>query len=64
MIKNLFGIQVIDKACDVGEYLDYEKCKCKKRSVDKLVEECTGNIDEVKIAGINLAWYENVCVCS
>ena len=20
-----------DKACDVGEYLDYEKCKCRKK---------------------------------
>ena len=29
-----------DKACDVGEYLDYENCKCRKRFVDKLVEEC------------------------
>ena len=30
-----------DKSCDFGEYLDYEKCKCRKRLVDKLVEECT-----------------------
>ena len=29
-----------DKSCDVGEYLDYENCKCRKRLVDKLVEEC------------------------
>ena len=20
-----------DKACDIGEYLDYENCKCKKK---------------------------------
>ena len=39
-----------DKSCDVGEYLDYENCKCKKKLGDKLVEECTENIDEVKIA--------------
>ena len=31
-----------DKSCDVGEYLDYENCKCRK----KLVEECTENIEE------------------
>ena len=49
-----------DKSCDVGEYLDYEKCKCKKNLVDKLVKECTENIDEVKIGGINLAGHENV----
>ena len=35
-----------DKLCDVGEYLDYEKCKCRERSVDKLVDECTEIIDE------------------
>ena len=39
-----------DKLCDVGEYLDYENCKCKKKFVNKLVEECIENIDEVKIA--------------
>ena len=39
-----------DKSCDVGEYLDDENCKCMKKLVDKLVEECTKNIDEVKIA--------------
>ena len=36
-----------DKSCDAGEYLDYEKCKCRNKLVDKLVEECTENIDEV-----------------
>ena len=39
-----------DKSCDVGEYLHYSNCKCWKELVDKLVEECTENIDEVKIA--------------
>ena len=34
-----------DKSCDVGEYLDYENCKCRKKLVDKLVEECSENID-------------------
>ena len=39
-----------DKSCDVGEYLDYENCKCRKRLVDKLIEECNWNInEEVKI---------------
>ena len=42
-----------DKSCDVGEYLDYELCKCRKKLADKLVEECTENIDEVKIASEN-----------
>ena len=34
-----------DISCDVGEYLDYENCKCRKKLVDKLVEECGENID-------------------
>ena len=38
-----------DKSCDIGEYLDYESCKCRKTLVDKLIEKCTKNIDEVKI---------------
>ena len=38
-----------DKSCDVGEYLDYKNCKCRKRLVDKLVEECNENIDEKRL---------------
>ena len=30
-----------DKPCDVGKYLDYVNCKCRKRLIDKLVEECS-----------------------
>ena len=37
-----------DKSCDVCEYLDYVNCKCKKRLVDKLVEECNEIVEEVK----------------
>ena len=52
-----------DKSCDIGEYLNYKNCRCKKKLVDKLIErssaeECTENIDEVKFAN------ENECVCS
>ena len=43
-----------NKSCDIGEYLDYENCNWKKRLVDKLVDECTENIDEVKIAKVTL----------
>ena len=35
-----------DKSCDVGEYLDYENCKCRRKIVVSLVEECSENIDE------------------
>ena len=34
-----------DKLCDVGEYLDYKDCKYRKWLIDKLVEECSENID-------------------
>ena len=70
MIKDLFGILVIlsvsecEKSCGVGEYLDNENCKCRNKLIDKVVAECTENIDEVKIAEITLAEHENVCVCS
>ena len=53
-----------DKSCDVGEYLDYENCKCRKRLVDKLTEECTENIDEAKLTGTALFGHGNECICS
>ena len=40
--------------CDVGEYLDNENFKCRKRLIDKLIKKCTENIDEVKIAEMAL----------
>ena len=36
----------------------------KKKLVDKLIEECTETDDEVKMARITLAEYENVCETS
>ena len=53
-----------NKSCNVGQYLDYENCKCRKRLVDKLVEECSENIDEPKLTRIALFEHENECVCS
>ena len=38
-----------DKSCDIGEYLDYEICKCRKKLVDKLVAECTQDIEETRL---------------
>ena len=38
-----------DKSCDIGEYVDYSNCKCRKKIVDKLIEECTESIDELEI---------------
>ena len=36
-----------DKACNVGEYLDYEYCKCSKNLVASLIEECSETVEEV-----------------
>ena len=41
-----------DKNCGIGEYLEYENCKCRKTLVDKLIDECTETIKEVKLANI------------
>ena len=51
-----------DKSCDIGEYLDYSNCKCRKKLVDKLIEECPENIDEVEIASENE--HKNECSSS
>ena len=34
-----------DKLCNIGQYLDYKNCVCRKSLVDKLVEECINVID-------------------
>ena len=38
-----------DKLCDIGKYLDYKNCKCRKKLVDRLAEECSENINENKM---------------
>ena len=53
-----------DKACDVGEYLDYNDYKCRKKIVDKLVDECAETVEEVKIAKITLVKNENKYKCN
>ena len=51
-----------DKSCDIGQYLEYENCKCRKKLVDKLVEECGENIDGNEIiSNGTLKDDENVC---
>ena len=53
-----------DRACGVGEYLDYENCKCRKKLVHRLVDERAETIAEVKLAKISLAEKENSYKCS
>ena len=53
-----------DKSCGVGEYWDYENCRCRKKLVAPLIEECTETVEEVKLAKITLAENENSYKCS
>ena len=53
-----------DEVCDVGEYLDYENCKCKIKLVAPLIEECIETVEEVKLAKITLAKNINSYKCS
>ena len=50
-----------DKLCEVREYLDYENCKYRKILFDKLVKDCSENIDENEIISITLNDYGSVC---
>ena len=52
-----------DKSCDVGVYLDYENCKCKKKLINKLVDECTETIEEAKLDNIIFAKTKNSSKC-
>ena len=70
VIKDLFGIlitvsvNVINHVIWVGEYLDYENCRCRKKLVDKLVEECNENVKEAKITETTLWENKNKHKCS
>ena len=48
-----------DKTCGVDEYLNYENLKCRKKLVDRLVDECTETVEEVKLVKITLAENES-----
>ena len=43
-----------DKSCNIGEYLDYSSCKCRKKLVDPLLEECTENINVAELVNITV----------
>ena len=56
-----------DKSCDIGEYLDYKNCKCRKKIIEKLTEECSENTDgnempyNETLNAIPLNVYKKVC---
>ena len=43
-----------DKYCEVGHYLDYKNCACRKKLIDDLIEQCTTVIDIEINNGIDL----------
>ena len=50
-----------DKSCNIGEYLDYSDCKCRKNLINPLVEECTENIDETSLVRKTLDKSKDSC---
>ena len=34
-----------DKYCEIGQYLDYRECVCRKKLIDNLIEQCTTAVD-------------------
>ena len=43
--------EIIDNGvCDKGFTWNPSNCKCKKKLVDKLIEECIENIDEIYLS--------------
>ena len=53
-----------DKLCDIGQYLDYKNCVCRKSIVDKLVEECINVIDGNTMYNETLSINPNDCPSS
>ena len=53
-----------DKSCGIAEYLDYSNCKCRKKLIDALVEECTETIEEVKLVNITIEDENSYYKCS
>ena len=50
-----------DKSCNISQYLDYSDCKCKKKLIDPLIEECTENDNETKIVNITVENENSSC---
>ena len=50
-----------DKLCDIGQYLDYKDCVCRKIIVDKLVEKCINVIDSNTMYNETLSINPNDC---
>ena len=49
---------------NVGEYLNYYDCKCKKKWTNKLIGECIESIEETKLVNITFTKNENNYECT
>ena len=46
--------------CNTSQYLDYSDCKCKKKLIDRLIEECIEyDNDQTKIVNITVTKIDN-----
>ena len=43
-----------NKSCNIGDYLDNKSCKCIKKVIESITDECTETIEEVRIVNITL----------
>ena len=51
-----------NRSCGVGKHLDYVNFTCRKRFIDKLVEERSENIDEKKLHSNEVNGYKKYAV--
>ena len=52
-----------DRPCNVGEYLNYSDCTCRKKLRDKLIDKCIETIEETKLVNIIFTENENNFEC-
>ena len=52
-----------DKSCHLGEYLDYENFKCRKKLFASLIKKCTETVEEAKLAKLTFLKNENSYKC-
>ena len=53
-----------DKSCNIGQYLDYSDCKCKKKLTNELTDECNETIEQAKLVNITFTENENNYECA
>ena len=53
-----------DKSCNISEYLDYRNCKCRKKLVAPIIDECTKTTEEVKLVEITVENEDSYYKCS